>query len=330
MSWRLCILISMMAFGCARSATPTSTTAIDQAERDRLAALEVEVRERREAERELQSRLALARAELDRQAREVPRPFEETVRIGGNTAEGRALRFFDDEEAEGEWDEPVADLDDEDEPDDGRPRPVLRLYGAPVAAPLSELEPAYTSSDGTVPASVAAGGGTVRPWRPLPAPVPVAAVPSAPAASLGVPGFPSPQVTPAPPPTRVEPAVRPDAGAAAYERALGLLRERRVADALRAFETFLADHEPHPLMGNARYWRAESLYVLRRYDEALAAFEAYLDSHPNAGKAADALLKVGLCHERMGNRGAATRTFERLRREHPSSVAARLASREDA
>ncbi|MAC25996.1 MAG: tol-pal system protein, partial [Myxococcales bacterium] len=68
----------------------------------------------------------------------------------------------------------------------------------------------------------------------------------------------------------------------------------------------------------------------RRYPAARAAFEAYLRAHPSGEKAPDALLKIGLCHQRMGDGMAARRAYERLRREHPQSVAARLASREDA
>lgn len=312
-----------MVVGCARSAAPGGTTPVAQEERERIAALEQETRRRAEEVRELESQLALARARA-------ATPRSETVRIGDSTApepQDDGFVFFEDEGTS--WDEPPAEVlvdEESDEADRAEeeasgPRPVLRLHEEPsfvVPEGLPALEPAPLPSSGTLPARVAAGG-----WRTLdPQPVSTAP-PSPPIAALPLPTT----IAPAAP---TFPAPRVDPSGEAYGRALGLLRERRVAEALRAFDTFLADHGGSTFAPAARYWRAEALYVLRRYGEAQAAFDAYLVAHPRDARAADALLKLGLCHEHMGDRAAALRTYERLRREHPSSVAARLASREDA
>ncbi|MBW2463359.1 MAG: tetratricopeptide repeat protein, partial [Deltaproteobacteria bacterium] len=45
---------------------------------------------------------------------------------------------------------------------------------------------------------------------------------------------------------------------------------------------------------------------------------------------ADSLFKLGMCHKRMGRSHAARRFFERVRRQFPESVAARLSVQEDA
>jgi tol-pal system protein YbgF len=317
------MVLATMVVGCARSAAPGGTTPVAQEERERIAALEQETRRRAEEVRELESQLALARARA-------AAPRTETVRIGDSTTpEPRedGFVFFEDEGTT--WDEPPAEvLEDESEAEEAHeeasgPRPVLRLHEEPafeMPEGLPALEPAPLPSSGTLSARVAAGG-----WRPL-EPQPVSSPPpSPPVATLPTAIAPT-YVSPAP----VSPAPRVDPSSEAYGRALGLLRERRVTEALRAFDTFLADHGGSSLAPAARYWRAEALYVLRRYGEAQAAFDAYLVAHPRDARAADALLKLGLCHEHMGDRAAALRTFERLRREHPSSVAARLASREDA
>jgi tol-pal system protein YbgF len=328
------MVLATMVVGCARSAAPGGTTPVAQEERERIAALEQETRRRAEEVRELESQLALARARA-------AAPRTETVRIGDSTTpEPRedGFVFFEDEGTS--WDEPPAEvLEGEGENEEAQeeasgPRPVLRLHEEPafeMPEGLPALEPAPLPSNGTLPARVAAGG-----WRTLD-PQPVSAPPpSPPTASLPFP------TTVAPAPSFAAPntlphsslpqsaAPRVDPSTEAYGRALGLLRERRVTEALRAFDTFLADHGGSSLAPAARYWRAEALYVLRRYGEAQAAFDAYLVAHPRDTRAADALLKLGLCHEHMGDRSAAQRIYERLRREHPSSVAARLASREDA
>ena len=46
-------------------------------------------------------------------------------------------------------------------------------------------------------------------------------------------------------------------------------------------------------------------------------------------KAADALLKVGLCHQRLGDGASAEHYFKLLREQFPSSDAARIASVEN-
>lgn len=319
------MVLATMVVGCARSAAPGGTTPVAQEERERIAALEQETRRRAEEVRELESQLALARARA-------AAPRTETVRIGDTTTpapQDGAFVFFEDEGTS--WDEPPTEvledeIEEEAQEEASGPRPVLRLHEEPafeMPEGLPALEQAPLPSSGTLPARVAAGGWRTLDPQPVSAPPPsppVAALPF-PTAVASAPSFgPSPQ----------NPGPRIDPSTEAYGRALGLLRERRVTEALRAFDTFLADHGGSSLAPAARYWRAEALYVLRRYGEAQAAFDAYLVAHPRDARAADALLKLGLCHEHMGDRAAALRTYERLRREHPSSVAARLASREDA
>ena len=88
----------------------------------------------------------------------------------------------------------------------------------------------------------------------------------------------------------------------------------------------LSSYPGHELASRARYWLAESLYIQRRYDDARRTFEDYVQGAPRAAKVPDALLKIGLCHQRSGNDAAASRTFARLRSEHPNSVAARTAA----
>lgn len=358
MRWRSWILIAAVGVGCAHASPPSNTTAPVVRSDARVEALEAEARRRADEIRELESQLALARARASVR--------QETVRIGGEPREPSReadLVYFDGEGTA--WDEPPASvLDDGDaagagdaesgdneagdaETANSGPRPVLRLHEEPRydpfslptgVAPLSPLPPSPPVA--ALPAAVAATGWRAAGPRSVsgPAALPVdsvstvgaastegsaSAVGAAPVSLAAVPvGLPAPR-----PGVR---APRVDTAEQAYAGALGLLRERRVHDALRAFEAFLAGYGGSPKAVSARYWRAEALYVLRRYGEAQAAFDAYLVAHPRDVRAPDALLKLGLCHEHMGDRGAALRTFERLRREFPTSVAARLASREDA
>jgi len=121
-----------------------------------------------------------------------------------------------------------------------------------------------------------------------------------------------------------------DAAVVAYRAALGHLRDRQYADAVRNFDAFLRTHPSHPYVANAHYWRAESIYAQRQYREALHAFEVFVQRHGSHTKVADALLKMGLCHARSGDTARARAMFRRVQQEYPDTVAARLASREEA
>jgi tol-pal system protein YbgF len=157
-------------------------------------------------------------------------------------------------------------------------------------------------------------------WLPLPQPpagvstrIPVVALPEQRAATLVA-----------------LPAASGISAREAYRAALGLVKERRWEDSVKALSAFLVDHPGDALTANALYWRAEAYYGQRRYDDALAEFRALLSRFPKTDKTADCLLKVGLCHLRLGDQAKAKGYFEQVRAQYPDSDAARTASREGA
>jgi len=115
-----------------------------------------------------------------------------------------------------------------------------------------------------------------------------------------------------------------------YRAALRALRDRRWDEALEGFTQFLGAHPEHALAEDAMYWRGEAHYAQRHYREALIDFEAVVLRAARGAKTADALLKLGLCHQRLGDQLSAERYFRQLREQYPSSDAARIASRENA
>ena len=115
-----------------------------------------------------------------------------------------------------------------------------------------------------------------------------------------------------------------------YRGALDLVRSERFGDAVGAFTRFIERFPSHPYADNALYWRGEAQYGQRQYLRALEDFEAVVERFPHGNKVPDALLKIAFCHQRLGDAAAASAFFERVVREFPSSVAAQLASREDA
>lgn len=111
----------------------------------------------------------------------------------------------------------------------------------------------------------------------------------------------------------------------AYDRAFGLLQERRYEEAANAFMGFLVNYPQSNLLDNAQYWLAESFYVRRQFNQALPEFQKVVDDHPQSAKLPDALLKVGYCNFELGNFDAARTALQQVARLYPDTTAARLA-----
>jgi len=167
--------------------------------------------------------------------------------------------------------------------------PVLKLYGEPRRAPASEAE-----------------------LGPLPEPppgvsmqLPVVALPGQATAQSG------------------------DAEAReAYRGALEQLRAQHYEAARAALEKFMVKHAGHELADNAAYWLGEAYYAQRDYGRALESFELVVKRFPKGNKVPDALLKLAMCHRRLGDAERAESYLLRVRQEFPNSPAAHIATRE--
>lgn len=301
--------------GCAAHAGQAPTTPPAQvASETSGSADQMEARETARV-RELRAQLALANAR--NAEREIQGVAART--LGSDSSAENEEGFFSED---GEWDQPAEQLPppevarEESAPED-RNRPVLRLYGVPQAPPISAAAeglpslPPYASTPyrsvstaAPAPPTSVTPSNDRLPWETAPS---VAAPATRPAVA-------------APQPVEL--------GLESYRTALGMLRARRFAESLVAFERFEQTHPNHPQVANARYWRAELYYIQRQYGQARTAFESYVGRYPRGRRVADALLKLSLCSRRLGNEREATAHMDRLRRDFPSSEAARMASRE--
>ncbi|MAQ19830.1 MAG: hypothetical protein CMN30_34135, partial [Sandaracinus sp.] len=242
------LALSLLA-GCAGATTGEGTTPAEEAARDEAEREEARARRLAEAERqarirELETQLAMARAETD-DLRSRGSVQTETVRIGGEDASDG---LFDD--AEGDWEVPAEHLPEtEPEAQPEARRPVLRLYGERPVEPEPVLADPSFAPVANVPVRAPELRLATAPVAPMPEP---STPPWVAGASSGAAGT---VATPA------RPTV--DGGREAYERALGHFRERRVGEAAQELERMLTSYPGHALAGRARYWLAESLYIQR-------------------------------------------------------------------
>jgi tol-pal system protein YbgF len=125
----------------------------------------------------------------------------------------------------------------------------------------------------------------------------------------------------APPPLRssaLDPSAKP-----AYEAALALVGARQYDRALDALAAFLVKYPDHPYADNAMYWRGECYFAKGDYLHAAEQFEGTVTRFPAGNKAPDALLKLGMSHQKLGNPTKAKECFDRLAQIYPQSEAVR-------
>lgn len=114
----------------------------------------------------------------------------------------------------------------------------------------------------------------------------------------------------------------------AYDQAIALVNAKQNERALEALNAFLVRWPDHPYAENAMYWRGEIYFAQADYLRAAEQFEAVVARFGGGRKAPDALLKIGMCHDRLGAPARANEYWNRLKRDFPQSDAARKIPKE--
>jgi tol-pal system protein YbgF len=109
----------------------------------------------------------------------------------------------------------------------------------------------------------------------------------------------------------------------AYAAALALVNGKHYPEALDAFAAFLMKWPDHPNADNAMYWRGECYFAQGDFTHAAEQFEGTVARFPLGNKAPDALLKLAMSDDKLGNHDAAQQAYDRLARDFPKSEAAR-------
>jgi len=100
---------------------------------------------------------------------------------------------------------------------------------------------------------------------------------------------------------------------------------REFDSAVLLFYELIVTYPDHALRESAQFLVGEIFYTQQDYRGALGEFEALVRDVPRGRKIADALVKIGMAQRELGQAEAARSTWERVLREHPTSVAARQA-----
>jgi TolA-binding protein len=125
--------------------------------------------------------------------------------------------------------------------------------------------------------------------------------------------------TQAPPPEDKAPVQRlAPAGAASYETALELFREKRYTDAAAMFQSLLEDGVDEKLQDNCRYWLGESEFGAKQYAEAIENFRK-IASFEKSEKKDESQLMIARSFVKMGKTDQAKAEYQKFIDTFPAS-----------
>ncbi|MCC0015433.1 MAG: tol-pal system protein YbgF [Rhodobiaceae bacterium] len=102
-----------------------------------------------------------------------------------------------------------------------------------------------------------------------------------------------------------------------YDEAYGYILRGDYAQAESGFRTFLAQYPGDELVPNAKFWIGESFFQRGDYQNAARTFLDTSQAHPDAAKAPESMLKLGLSLAALQQRDPACSTLNELMRRYP-------------
>ncbi len=104
-----------------------------------------------------------------------------------------------------------------------------------------------------------------------------------------------------------------------YEYAINLLKQGDYETAERAFTEFISIGDDKNYLSNSHFWLAETYYVRENYKDAAKNYLSLYQTFPNANKAPDALLKLGISLVNMQQKEQGCMTFIQLQESYPEA-----------
>jgi tol-pal system protein YbgF len=102
-----------------------------------------------------------------------------------------------------------------------------------------------------------------------------------------------------------------------YDLAYGYVLHKDYALAEDSFRVFLKKYPGDRLVPEANYWLGEALFQRQRYRDAAESFLTVSTKYETAGKAPDALLRLGQSLAALGEKDAACATLNEVGRKYP-------------
>lgn len=108
---------------------------------------------------------------------------------------------------------------------------------------------------------------------------------------------------------------------APYDIALASLKSAKFEDAENKFSEFINNYPESKLIGNAYFWYAETFFKRNMFDKATINYLKCYKQDAKGSKASDALLKVAISLNKLGNNSDACDVLNKLDSQFPNRPA---------
>ena len=110
-----------------------------------------------------------------------------------------------------------------------------------------------------------------------------------------------------------------------YLQAFSDYASGRYPQCIEGFQTFLQYFPGNEYAANAQYWLGECYYSQQRYSLAVIEFKKVVDEYPQGAKTPDALWKMALAFEQLGQEDQSREALDLLMERYKDSSAAKKA-----
>jgi tol-pal system protein YbgF len=115
-----------------------------------------------------------------------------------------------------------------------------------------------------------------------------------------------------------------------YDLALASLKDNKLKEAEKKFDSFLENYPNSKLRGNAYFWYGEVFFKQKIYDKASINYLKGYKQFPKGPKASDSLLKLALSLGELDKKKEACNMIGKLEKEFPSRAASSVKRAKDA
>jgi tol-pal system protein YbgF len=112
---------------------------------------------------------------------------------------------------------------------------------------------------------------------------------------------------------------------ALFREALTLFNKKNYNGSLSKFDSFLKKHPKNKLAADAWYWVGEINYDRKNYKKAIEKYKKITEEFPIAEKIDSAILKLGLCYEKIDDKIKAKARFKEILDIYPNTSSAIIA-----
>ncbi|MEN6475739.1 MAG: tol-pal system protein YbgF [Syntrophaceae bacterium] len=113
-----------------------------------------------------------------------------------------------------------------------------------------------------------------------------------------------------------------------YDVGLERFKAGKYDEALKAFDSYLAQGSDQTLAGNANFWAGESLAASGKYEDAILRYDVVIKQYPKSNKMPDALYKQGIAFIQLGDKEAGNLLLRRVAKDFPDSEPGKKAKKQ--